>query len=116
VIQPATTLDIRARIAAANASEAERFWAGENVGLLLADRAASFDSFIRELWDRVEWPDAVISLTSRTERAKSRPWTLGPQMLPIPHPLGEQICANPLLIPHQSPTCPEVGGGGRGLH
>jgi [protein-PII] uridylyltransferase len=59
VTQPATTLDIRSRIAAANASEAERFWSGEDVGLLLTDRAASFDTFIRELWEQVEWPDAA---------------------------------------------------------
>ena len=59
MIQRATTLDIRARIAAANASEAERFWSGEDVGSLLAERAAGFDIFIRELWDRIEWPDAA---------------------------------------------------------
>ncbi len=57
--QHATTLDIRARIAAVNASEAERFWSGEDVGLLLTDRAASFDAFIRELWEQIEWPDAA---------------------------------------------------------
>ena len=37
------------------------------------------------------------------------------QNVRIPHLLGPKRYANKLLNPHQSPTCPGVGGGGSGF-
>ncbi|MEM7220066.1 MAG: [protein-PII] uridylyltransferase [Pseudomonadota bacterium] len=49
---------LRARIQAADAELAERFWRGDLIDDLLADRAAVFDELICELW-RTALPDAA---------------------------------------------------------
>ena len=53
-----TPAQLRARIQAADAGLAERFWGGELIDTLLADRAGVFDDLIRELWTAAMPADA----------------------------------------------------------
>ena len=44
------TAELRYRISVADANLADRFWAGEDVDLLVAERARFIDGFLAELW------------------------------------------------------------------
>ncbi len=51
--------EVRARIADADGRLANRFWAGEDIDVLIADRSALMDGVIDELWRAVPFPDSA---------------------------------------------------------
>ncbi len=49
--------DARRRIVASDSLLAQRFWAGEDIDAIVRGRAAFFDELIRDLWNRIRWPE-----------------------------------------------------------
>jgi [protein-PII] uridylyltransferase len=49
----------KARIAAVDDALAERFWGGEDIDAVIADRVRFFDGLIVSLWQGIAWPDGA---------------------------------------------------------
>ncbi len=51
--------EARSHIVSADASLAQRFWAGEDIDRIVRSRAEFFDGLIKGLWSRIAWPEGT---------------------------------------------------------
>jgi [protein-PII] uridylyltransferase len=53
--------EARRRISSSDSLLTQRFWAGEDVESIVRSRAGFFDQLIRDLWNRIKWPEGTVA-------------------------------------------------------
>ena len=51
--------EARRRISSSDSLLTQRFWAGEDVETIVRSRAEFFDQLIKDLWNRIKWPEGT---------------------------------------------------------
>ena len=51
--------EARRRISSSDSLLSQRFWAGEDVETIVRSRAEFFDQLIKDLWNRIKWPEGT---------------------------------------------------------